>query len=84
MEPRSDYRSRPPQSWRTFFEVDSLRLLKFKLSGLNRKVYGLFKSRALAGTQCPDVALTTTDGRTVRTGDFFGKKHLVIVFGAIT
>lgn len=84
MEPRTDYRSRAPHPWRTLIEVDSLRLLKFKLSGLNRKVFGQFTSRALAGTECPDVPLTTTDGREIRTSDYFGKKHMVIVFGSIT
>ena len=82
MEGKAPAREQPP--WRTFIEVDWWRLIKFKLSGMNRKVYGLFKSRALTGSTCPEVTLTSTDGRTIRTSDYFGNKHQVIVFGAIT
>ncbi len=41
-------------------------MLKLKLSGVHKKVYEQFQTRALLGVEIPDLVLKTTDGEEVR------------------
>ena len=56
----------PPRARTAFIETNAFRMLKLKLSGVHKKVYEQFQTRALLGVEIPDLVLKTTDGEEVR------------------
>ena len=68
-------------SWRYLDAIKTLRLVTGKRI---KELYKKFPEILPPGSDFPDVRLETADGRTVSTGDFRGKKHLVLWTGAIT
>ncbi len=84
MTPRQNNNWIPPRFWTVVIDTDVFRMMKLKLEGVHKKVYESFKSRALLGTEVPDLTLRSVTGETVRLREFHGRKHLVLEFGAVT
>jgi hypothetical protein len=68
-------------SWRY---LDIVRAVRLVTSRRVRNFYRDFPHAVPLGSPFPEIELTTTDGRTVDTGRFQSRKHLVLFTGAIT
>ena len=87
MVAKTELFSKPPGpqmgvwSWRY---LNKFKTLKLVMSKRVLDLYKKFPDVLPPGSDFPDIELKTADGREIRTGDFRGKKHLVLWTGAIT
>jgi len=83
----SDEFDRPPGPlfglWSTFY-IDKVAFAKRMLMGYRKQRKEAFREALKPGDPMPDVKLRTTDDAAFDLSDFFGKKNIVVEFGAIT
>jgi len=83
----SDEFDRPPGPlfglWSTFY-IDKVAFAKRMLMGYRKQRKEAFRDTLKPGDPMPDVKLRTTEDATFDLSDFFGKKNIVVEFGAIT
>ncbi len=84
MIPRSDYYDSPPDKWISWKYLNWINLVKIRLSKTIAKRYKNFDGAVALGEMAPEIDLKGDDGQRYRLSDFVGKKHVVLVFGAIT
>jgi len=84
MQPRSDNYSMPPDKWISFKYCDLTKLIKIRLSRNIKKRYKNFDAAVTLGEIAPEIDLNGDNGERFRLSDRIGKKHVVLVFGAIT
>ena len=84
---QSDEFDRPPGPlfglWSAFY-IDKWKFLKRNLMGYRKERKTAFRDALKPGDPMPDVRLKTTSDEAFDLSDFFGKKNVVIEFGAIT
>ncbi len=64
--------------------LDKLKNLKLMFSKNRKQAYTDFPERFPPGAELPALDLQTASGERINTRDFVGKKHVVIMTGAIT
>ena len=64
--------------------LDKLKGIKLIVSKDRRKAYDNFPEKLPPGEELPAFDLQTASGERINTADFVGKKHVVIMTGAIT
>ncbi|MFQ5895207.1 MAG: hypothetical protein ACE5JJ_05260 [Nitrospinota bacterium] len=84
---RNDYRRKPPGplagfwSWRY---LDFWRTVRLVTSPRVKAFYKNFPSLFPPGSEFPAIDLETADGSRINTAELRGKKHFVLLTGAIT
>ncbi len=83
----SDEFDRPPGPlfglWSAFY-IDKFQFAKRMLMGYRKQRKEAFRDTLKPGEPMPDVRLKTTEDVAFDLSDFFGKKNIVVEFGAIT
>ena len=77
----------PPGPFRGMWSIrylDKLKGLRLMFSKDRKTAYQDFPDRFPPGEELPAFDLQTASGERINTGDFVGKKHVVIMTGAIT
>ena len=69
--------------WSAFY-IDKWKFLKRNLMGSRKERKQAFRDTLKPGDPMPDVRLKATDDIAFDLSDFFGKKNIVVEFGAIT
>ena len=69
--------------WSSFY-IDKWKFLKRNLMGARKERKQAFRDTLKPGDPMPDVRLKTTEDVALDLSDFFGKKNIVVEFGAIT
>ena len=83
----ADEFDRPPGPllglWSAFY-IDKWKFLKRNIMGHRKERKQAFRDTLKPGDPMPSVTLKTTDDTAFNLSDFFGKKNIVVEFGAIT
>ena len=74
----------PPDPWISFKYCDFFKLLKKRISPSILKRYKNFNAAVTLGAKAPEIDLEGDNGERFCLSDRIGKKHVMLVFGAIT